>query len=95
MKVITIKCFSEYMTKTHTADNGLLTTVQSQLRTLDSRGVRPDGGREIADKVLASKSLFELADALHLGRSRTRALLNGMASRQAVAIERATSKEVK
>lgn len=84
------------MTKTHNSDNELMASVKASYRTLRNRGETPEAepnGRLY--KVMASNSLFELADAIHLGRSATRLWLVKMASVLASRIEQTERKEVK
>jgi len=84
------------MTKTHTADNQTLQAVQSAIRTTRQAGKVAEGiSADHANKVLASNSLFELADALHLGRTATRRMLLEVASKLTRQIEQLTGGEVK
>jgi hypothetical protein len=85
------------MTKTHNEDNIQLNTVQSLIRTAQGLDAQIDifikqNGR---DKVMASNSLFELADSLHLGRSATRRALASYANALTTSIENKRGEGVK
>jgi hypothetical protein len=60
------------MTKQHQADAKLLASVKTLLRGANHENTKH------AQHVTGSASLFELADRLHLGRARTRKLLQTM-----------------
>jgi hypothetical protein len=83
------------MTKTHKSDNELLASVKSSWRMLvtQHQGYKMNKGITY-DQVQASSSLFELADSLHLGRTRTRAKLQEVLSGLISDLELAAKKEV-
>jgi len=84
------------MSETRTADNEMVNSAKSLIRTARSRGITVSSvDQNLAEQILASKSLFELADAIHLGRSSTRAKVRKVVSAFAAAVELADRKELK
>jgi hypothetical protein len=84
------------MTKTHSSDNMQLDTVKRLIRTAEklnaTTAVPSPLSRNI---VMASVSVFALADEIHLGRTRTRRELEGYAHALTRAIELAQKEGVK
>lgn len=78
------------MTKTHQEDNEILHAAQKSIRALKADGHVPSNvdGISVTD-VLASNSVFELADKSHLGRSRTRRGLSTMITKHTLQLAQA------
>jgi hypothetical protein len=83
------------MTKTHASDNELMNAAKAAVRTLRNNGQLPVGSRDTLEKMMNSNSLFEFADAMRLGRSRSRAHLMKIASDLTSQIEHLMKKEVR
>jgi hypothetical protein len=78
------------MTKTHQNDNKLVREVKKLVQELRSKDMEPKSlpGLDI-EKVLASSSLFELANDIRLGRTATRSVLKRVSKQLAEQVAQA------
>jgi len=84
------------MTKTHKSDTELMQSVKAAIRICQNQRLQPPSLTSVLiANMTASDTLFELADVMHLGRTRTRALLVKVLADLNSAIDKASSKEVK